>query len=256
MKNVRVLSSEEEYRFLKKVCYLYDQILTSKVSHAMVDMTRSDWKELRNLLACLLMLDAGLRVGEMVQICYRDLYFHGEPVKTIIVRSAIAKGRTERTVPVSDRLRDVLILFRPERLLLAEWPLTQKVISRSREGTELTTRAVEKMTKWAGIRSINEPVNPHMLRHTFATKLMRITGMRTVQELLGHKSLNSTQIYTHPDSNDMRKAIENMNKPGEAPPAAGESRKCRICGCNQERACQEGRFWIGLDLCSVCAGST
>lgn len=214
MKNIRVLTNEEEYRFLRQGCYLFDKILKHTVFHPIIDINKMDWKEMRNLVGCLLMLDAGLRVGEMVQICYRDLYFHGEPVRSIIVRNAIAKGGTERTVPVSDRLRAALLLYRPDPKLIEDWPLTQKVISRSIEGAGLTTRAIEKMTKWRGLKSIKEPVNPHMLRHTFATKLMRITDMRTVQALLGHKSLNSTQIYTHPDSSDMSKAIENMNKPG------------------------------------------
>ncbi|MCK5616999.1 tyrosine-type recombinase/integrase, partial [Candidatus Pacearchaeota archaeon] len=96
-----------------------------------------------------------------------------------------------------------------------DWPNTQKVVSRSLQGEPLTTRAIEKMTKWRGIESLNEPVNPHMLRHTFATKLMRVTDMATVQNLLGHKNLNSTQRYTHPNTEDTSAAIEKMNKPGE-----------------------------------------
>lgn len=213
MKNIRVLTTEEEYRFLKRVCPEYDLIVKHKDGNPQIERHEWEWKELRNMVACMLMLDAGLRVGEMVQITYRDLYFHNEPVRSIVVREAIAKGKRERTVPVSDRLRAALVIYRPDPQLLEDWPLTQKVISRSKEGAGLTTRAIEKMTKWKGIQSIKEPVNPHMLRHTFATKLMRITDMRTVQALLGHQSLNSTQIYTHPDSTDMSQAIENMNKP-------------------------------------------
>jgi len=215
MNNMRVLSNDEEYKFLKKVCPKYDLIAKHKDDHPLIELNRTEWKELRNLVACLLMLDAGLRVGELVGICYRDMYFHNLPVKTIIVRAEIAKGRKERTVPVSDRLRAALVLYRPDPVLLAEWPNTQKLISRSKEGAALTTRAIEKMTKWKGIESIREPVNPHMLRHTFGTKLMRITNIRTVQELLGHSNLNSTQIYTHPDSTDLAAAIEKMNKPGD-----------------------------------------
>ncbi|GAH69734.1 unnamed protein product, partial [marine sediment metagenome] len=53
--------------------------------------------------------------------------------------------------------------------------------------------------------------HPHMLRHTFASKLMRVTSMRTVQELLGHSSITSTQIYTHPNEDDKKKAIKGLD---------------------------------------------
>jgi integrase/recombinase XerC len=52
-----------------------------------------------------------------------------------------------------------------------------------------------------------------MLRHTFATNLMRTTNARVVQQLLGHKNLSSTQIYTHPNQQDLKKAIDSL--PGE-----------------------------------------
>lgn len=51
-----------------------------------------------------------------------------------------------------------------------------------------------------------------MLRHTFATRLMQKTNIRVVQQLLGHKSLSSTQVYTHPNADDLQKAIENLNE--------------------------------------------
>jgi site-specific recombinase XerD len=253
MNTERVLNNEEEYKFLKKVCPKYDLIVKHKIEHPVLELSRSDWKELRNLVACLLMLDAGLRVGEMIKICYRDLYFHGDIVRTIIVRKEIAKGKVQREIPVSDRLRVALVMFYPGPLLLAAWPLTQKVVSRSMEGAALTTRAIEKMTKWRGIEAINEPVNPHMLRHTFATKLMRITDMATVQNLLGHRSMNSTQRYTHPNTDDTAAAIERMNNPGAASPAAGDIRKCSICGCTDANPCKDGCNWVADDLCSMCA---
>ena len=215
MNTTKVLSGSDEYLFLKKVCPKFDEVLKYKDEYPAIAQTRSEWKELRNLVACLLMLDAGLRVGEMVQVRYTDVYFSGQPVRAILVRAEIAKGKIQRTVPVSERLSGALSMYRPEPMLLEDWPHTQKLISRSLQGDPLTTRAVEKMTKWRGIESLNEPVNPHMLRHTFATKLMRVAGMRTVQELLGHKNLNSTQRYTHPNSDDMLAAIDKMNKPVE-----------------------------------------
>ncbi|GAH96402.1 unnamed protein product, partial [marine sediment metagenome] len=55
-------------------------------------------------------------------------------------------------------------------------------------------------------------IHPHILRHTFATRLMSKTSMRVVQELLGHKNLSSTQIYTHPNNADLQEAIDSLNE--------------------------------------------
>ncbi|GAI79438.1 unnamed protein product [marine sediment metagenome] len=81
----------------------------------------------------------------------------------------------------------------------------------------LTRRQVHRIISYAAISALGRSVHPHVLRHTFASKLMRVTNMRTVQELLGHKNLTSTQIYTHPNEQDKHKAIENMDRSEESP---------------------------------------
>ncbi|GAH73030.1 unnamed protein product [marine sediment metagenome] len=60
--------------------------------------------------------------------------------------------------------------------------------------------------------SLGRPVHPHILRHTFASRLMRTTNARIVQELLGHQHLSTTQIYTHPNQDDLKKAIEQLGQ--------------------------------------------
>jgi len=207
MSEIRVLNLEEEAMLLK---YLADNIEGPTFL--------SSWKKRRNLTAVLMMLDAGLRVGELVQLRYRDCYFAMEPVKVLKVRPEIAKRRVERVIPLSERLIEALARFTPQHLLVESFPLTQKLISRTREGQGVTTRGIEKMLKNIGRAALNMKLNPHLLRHTFATKLMRITDLRTVQLLLGHKHVSSTQIYTHPNSEDLRTAIQKMNNGGACTP--------------------------------------
>ncbi len=164
-------------------------------------------KSIRNYCIALLMLDAGLRVGEVVQMQGSDLYFNSEPVTSITVRADIAKNKTERTVPVSQRLTKAL---KDQFQLLVptghHW--TDPFIFRQgRAWPHLTTRQVERIIRAAAMKSLGRPIHPHVLRHTFASRLMRKTSIRVVQELLGHKHMSSTQIYTHPNSDDLTKAI-------------------------------------------------
>lgn len=167
-------------------------------------------KGIRNHTIALLMLDAGLRVGEVVQLRISDLYFNSVPVTSIIIRQEIAKNKTERIIPVSHRLSNALknhlASLRTPNIYANESYCFRSVNS----GKPLTTRQVERIIRSAAEKSLGRPVHPHVLRHTFASNLMRVTDMRTVQELLGHKQLSSTQIYTHPNAEDKRKAIESI----------------------------------------------
>ena len=189
-------------------------------------------KSIRNYCMAVLMLDAGLRVGEVTNLLITDLWFQNQPVSSIVVPAEIAKNGRERTVPVSARLRNAIIShagnywsgpnFAATVLLLpslpaggiAEWSGANEpnwfAFSYHTQIVPLTTRQVELIFKAAGKKSLGRKVNPHMLRHTFASRLMRITNARIVQQLLGHKNLSSTQIYTHPNGQDLENAINGM----------------------------------------------
>lgn len=165
---------------------------------------------MRTYTMAVLMLDAGLRVGELVQLELRDLYFQKEPVKTLIVRSQIAKGKHERSVPMSSRAHDALLNFLEESPWLSNQPINTYAFRVIDRHEHLSTRQVERAIRSAAMKSLGRPVHPHILRHTFASRLMRVTDSRTVQELLGHRNLSSTQIYTHPNEDDKKKAIANL----------------------------------------------
>ncbi|MBA7563121.1 Tyrosine recombinase XerC [subsurface metagenome] len=167
-------------------------------------------KGIRNYTMALLMLDAGLRVGEVVQLQDYDLYFNCLPVESIIIRPEIAKNKRERTVPVSTRLSNALKEYSEYFPTTIEEIMTSFVFHRSNICCPLSTRQVERIIRAAAMKSIGRPVHPHMLRHTFGTRLMRKTNSRVVQELLGHARMSSTQIYTHPNSDDLKKAIREV----------------------------------------------
>ena len=122
----------------------------------------------------------------------------------------ISKGRIPREIPITKRIEFALNRIRPLSVFTEWWDGTWPLIARRFMGPALTTRAIEKMLQKMGLILFGKQIYPHMLRHTFATKLMRLTDIRTVQMLLGHVNLSSTQIYTHPNSTDADNAIRKM----------------------------------------------
>lgn len=166
----------------------------------------------RNLLMGLLMYDAGLRVGEVVQLVVGDLWFQDEPRQSLLVRPEVAKGGRERTVPLTQRITIVI-----DQMTKTWWSLTgcfgdEYAFYTERPRTHISARQVERIIEHAGQEAIGKDVNPHMLRHSFASRLMRTTSMRVVQQLLGHKNIATTQIYTHPNSDDLNNAIRTIDQ--------------------------------------------
>ena len=161
----------------------------------------------RNFAMATLMLETGVRVGELCGLLISDLWYSCEPVENLVVRKEIAKNNQERQIPISHKLAETLKITYsmfwsnvsascPSFAFYSRWP-----------NVALTTRTVERIILAAGREALNLEVTPHMLRHTFASRMMRKTNSRIVQALLGHSNLQSTQIYMHPNAEDLKKAI-------------------------------------------------
>jgi len=169
------------------------------------------WIQLRNFTICLTLLDSGLRVGELCSLSWCSLFYNSRPVTSISISVSNSKTNHSRQIPVSDRLREALIRYHEQSITIA-FPFHHiPAFFTSPFCRAITTRQVQRIISKASLESIGRPITPHVLRHTFATRLMGITDMRTVQTLLGHKHLSSTQIYTHPSSDDMRKAVNSAS---------------------------------------------
>lgn len=161
----------------------------------------------RNYAMILLMLDAGLRVGELVKLLNSDLFINSEPVKSIIVRPEIAKNHQERQIPTSIRLVEALYsLQRHYTTHLNESP-TRPVFFTRNSQLQMSVRQVQRIIQSVCQKAIGRQIHPHILRHTFGTRMMRVTSTPVVQMLLGHKHLSSTEKYTHPNSIDLQDAI-------------------------------------------------
>lgn len=142
----------------------------------------------------------GLRVSELCGLDLRDVSFADELLRVF------GKGSKERVVPVLGSAARVLSSYlEAARPTLAEGHAPTQAVFLSARGTRITRQAVhaivEKYGSYAGI----EGLHPHTLRHSFATHLLEGgADLRIVQELLGHSSISTTQLYTHVDRSHVR----------------------------------------------------
>jgi len=174
---------------------------------ALISAANSDNAE----LMILLMGDAGLRISEVLGLRWNDLWMMGEPVNAIEVTAAIAKNKKARTIPVTARLHDkISVVYGKVKSDLPSFR-SKPVFYNTWSEKTLTPRQVQRIISRLGVETIKKRVTPHMLRHTFATRLMRRCPMRVVQKLLGHSSLQSTEIYMHPNNIDYQNAIDSLN---------------------------------------------
>ena len=151
------------------------------------------------------MYSAGLRVSELVGINDSDLDLSDDLVR---IRG---KGRRERLAPLgSFAVQALQCWLRVRKLAKNERPGPDSPVFVSRLGRRLTTRSVGRMLeKYLKLAELDLRTTPHTLRHSFATHLLdRGADIRSVQELLGHKSLVTTQIYTHVSTASLREAYE------------------------------------------------
>jgi len=150
----------------------------------------SDFTALRDRLALEILYGGGLRVSELVGLNYGAVDFDQGSVRVL------GKGRKERICPLGRTAMAVLVRFRDEGKRATG--LTAPILV-SEQGRRLTPTVVQQMVKkYLALADLPMDITPHKLRHSYATHLLNAgADLRTVQELLGHASLTTTQIYTH-----------------------------------------------------------
>ncbi len=165
-----------------------------------------DFPAHRNRLIIEMLYATGMRVAELSGLSLDSIHTSSKSIRVL------GKGRRMRVLPITERLLQKIQSYLPERELFVtglKLPNSRKTraLFLNQKGTPLGTRGIqfllEKLSQKKGLAKI---VHPHMLRHTFATHLLsRGADLRSVQELLGHRSLSTTQIYTHLAKEDLKK---------------------------------------------------
>jgi len=148
---------------------------------------------------------AGLRVSELVGLDIDDLDFTEGYIK---VRG---KGQKERIVPLGSKANAALTLYMEKaRNYLGKPNQTTNAVFLNRFGNRLSARSVRTiLNKYVEDIALNQKISPHTLRHSFATHLLNEgADLRSVQELLGHVKLSTTQIYTHLTREDIKNTFD------------------------------------------------
>ena len=148
-----------------------------------------------------LLYSSGLRVGELVSLDLAADPAQGEVTVT-------GKGSKTRTVPVGAKARAALENWSSLRSSIAV--AGEKALFVGARGRRITpSRVWHRLTAWAKRRGMAEHVHPHMLRHSFASHMLQSSqDLRAVQELLGHASISTTQVYTHLDYQALAKVYD------------------------------------------------
>lgn len=167
----------------------------------------------RNRAIIELLYGCGLRVSELVDLCVSDLFFDDGYIRVV------GKGDKQRLIPIGSHAISSINHYREQRSSMTVATKYQDSLFLNRRGASLTRVMVFLIIKELAIKSgITKKISPHTLRHTFASHLIQGgADIRAVQQMLGHESIATTEIYIHIENSHKRQSVEklfdtNLNK--------------------------------------------
>ncbi len=179
----------------------------------LVGITQSDPLAIRDRAMFELLYSSGLRLSELTSLSLTDVSFPDATVRVI------GKGEKTRVVPVGTHALLALQAWLPVRESLQH--RNESTLFLNHRGDAISPRTVQTRLKAWGIKQgLHSHVHPHMLRHSFASHVLQSSGdLRAVQEMLGHASISSTQIYTHLDFQYLAKVYDQAHPRAKRKPA-------------------------------------
>lgn len=168
----------------------------------MIDTARPEGR--RNKAIVETLYSCGLRVSELIELKVSNLFFEAGYIKIE------GKGRKERLVPIGSRaIKEINLYLSEYRRLLNICPGAEDILFLNRRGNKLSRVMIFTIIKEATANcGITKNISPHTFRHSFATHLLSGgANLRAVQEMLGHESIITTEIYTHLDENYLKDTL-------------------------------------------------
>ena len=173
---------------------------------AAVDLSKNEGERNRAIIETL--YGCGLRVSELIELKISDLFFEEGFIKVT------GKGDKQRFVPISEYTIKFINIYKDEvRVHQDIKPEATDTLFLNRRGNKLTRAMiftiVRRLTEVAGIR---KKISPHTFRHSFATHLLENgADLRAIQQMLGHESITTTEIYVHVDRSHLRQVMESFH---------------------------------------------
>lgn len=179
---------------------LPDTLSTDEIDRMIATIDDSSPKGIRDKAILEVLYSCGLRVSELCNLRLGDLFF-GEGYIRII-----GKGDKQRLVPISGVACERIQRYKEVRTKKT----TEDTLFLNNRGTKLTRVMIFNIIKQAALLAgIDKSISPHTLRHSFATHLLEGgANIRQVQEMLGHESILTTEVYTHLDTTNLRQTID------------------------------------------------
>lgn len=178
------------------------QVLTPDEAARLMEFDPADAMDVRDRAMFELFYSSGLRLSELTTLRVDAVSFDEETVRVT------GKGNKTRVVPVGRLALEALRRWLPLRALLAD--AGSSVLFLGRSGRPVAPRTVQQRLRRRSLeQGLAAAVHPHMLRHSFASHVLQSSGdLRAVQEMLGHASISTTQVYTHLDFQHLAKVYD------------------------------------------------
>lgn len=180
------------------------QALSTDQAVQFVNIQGESFLEQRDHAILELFYSSGLRLAELVNLDIGQLDFNEGTV------TVTGKGNKTRIVPMGSHAMNAIKTWLAHRDAIQIADTNPSAVFITQQGKRITPRAVQyRVKQWAIKQGINADVHPHLLRHSFATHVLQSSqDLRAVQEMLGHASITSTQVYTHLDFQHLAKIYD------------------------------------------------
>lgn len=174
-----------------------------------IDLSTDEGERNRAILES--MYSCGLRVSELIHLKISDLFFNEGFIRII------GKGNKERFVPIHQKAQKYIVIYMKEiRSHLSIKKDYEDTLFLSRRGKSLSRQMIFLMIKALAVNiNLNKKISPHTLRHSFATHLLKNgADLRAIQQMLGHESITTTEVYVHLDNTFLKKIVEKYHPRG------------------------------------------
>ncbi len=187
-----------------KLNSLLPKAMDTDMVNRLLDFKPSSWGDFRDKAIAELLYSSGLRLSELCQLNTSDISLENR------ICRVLGKGKKEREVPIGALAIKALKDWYDHREKKLE--NSEQAVFINKSGSRISARSVQNILKKMSSKMGLPFVNPHMLRHSFASHILESSGdLRAVQELLGHANLSTTQIYTKLDFQHLAKVYDNSH---------------------------------------------